>query len=683
MARLGEVARPGRICKQKPPLRSAQKPSARELSRVGLLRYYRKTMVERELGKRFGAFAGVGVLLLAGCGGSPKNDIDAPDIELISVFYPVDGLVLGLGQAGAMPPEVDRVSVQAFPTNTSNCVPLEDDGSFTFSVVAIDNDVLEISGAIGEGCAVRGAPAFTRVPESPLPPVDFVCCFPTGTCQSKANREEGMACPEPATGVATCEIDAHCGVLEGEYLDLAPEQIVVGQPDANGRVSIEGRVGYPGALVRVRNLGLSPLGFEEPSGRYATITDQDGNFMMDRVPASGDDELAVQLQDLNGFKSPPIGKRVPDAALAGVDIVGVYAYQNLEADTRGQLAVHLSPYGVDNKGICPDGGDPEDWICHTGGVTHSMVETLSIVEVTGTEDLMPMPTEPVPGSVTLQYTTGVVGDVRSASQDVIIVLDLSQTATPMDVDRQIQIEEVKRMIDQIRARDRVGAVVVEDWGIATRINAANNAIGETGLHSFQQRDLLKAGLDAYIRNPEDDSVSDAVQGLTEAGLMLRRAGAANGRIVMLIAQPPGPDYEDAADEFAREELYTQRRNAAFDAVVGRAELFQVRYPTNIIGLGLENENDFSFLQDISDFSRGRYWPTTKSAADLRQTLTDVQQELAGSFILLYDIQTPCTGKSMTLNVSLSLAFGPEQRADAQWSGPVRIAGGCPNGPGGN
>ncbi len=640
-------------------------------------------MWERELSKGFGAVAGLGVLLLAGCSGSPKNDIDPPDLDLVSVFYPVDGLVLGFGEPGAAPEGVDHVAVQAYPTSTGACAEVEDDGSFQFSVVAIDNDVLEVTGALGTGCGVRGAPAFTRVPASPLPPVDYVCCFPTGTCQSKQNNDDGMPCPEAATGVATCEEDTHCGVLEGEYLDLEPEQIIVSSPDASGRVSIEGRVGYPGALVRVRNLGLSPLGLPSPDGRHATITDQNGNFSLTRVPASGDDELSVQVQDLNGFRSPPIGKRVPDAELVGLDIVGVYAYEDLEAYKRGPLALHIAPYGLDLKGMCPDDGQPGDWICYTGGVTHDMITGLTMTEVSSGGVLDATPTATVAGSASLQYNTGVIGDVRSAKQEIVIVLDLSESATPTGTDRQIQIEEVKRMIDQIRARDRIGAVVVEGWDVATRVNPT---IGEnTGMHRFEERGTLKAALDAYIRNPEEDSVSGALAGLTEAGSMLRSAGSANGKIVMLLAQAPSARFEETSTGQSQEEAYFDRRNAAFDAVVGRAELFQVRFPTHVIGLGLVNQSqdDFSFVQDVTDFSRGRYWASSKSAADIRQTLTDVQQELSGSFILLYDINTPCTGKSMSLDVQLTLELDETQRATAQWSGPVRIAGGCPEGPGGN
>ena len=158
--------------------------------------------------------------------------------------------------------------------------------------------------------------------------------------------------------------------------------------------------------------------------------------------------------------------------------------------------------------------------------------------------------------------------------------------------------------------------------------------------------------------------------------MLRRAGSTNGKIVLLLATAPGAEYESAMDSQERQAAYDVRKNIAFDAVLGASAGVDVSYQTHILGMNLARQDDFSFLEDITDFSRGRYWATTDVASELRQTLTDVQQELSGAFILLYDMDVPCVGKSMTLELSIDLVIDQSSRASSTYRGPVRIARGC-------
>ena len=65
--------------------------------------------------------------------------------------------------------------------------------------------------------------------------------------------------------------------------------------------------------------------------------------------------------------------RVPDAELAGLDIVGVYAFEDLGGGELGPLILHLRPFGIDGRGMCPDREGPPAPVCYTGGIDHSMV----------------------------------------------------------------------------------------------------------------------------------------------------------------------------------------------------------------------------------------------------------------------------------------------------------------------
>lgn len=627
-------------------------------------------MVRRGLIVRFGVVGSVLTTLVAGCAGEPRNDVDPPDTDLISVFYPVDGVVRGLGLPGAVPSNVDRIYVRAHPTSTLSCSPVNEDGSFEFRVVAVDNDILEMTGAFGSQCDERGAPSFVRVPISPLPPVDFVCCHgggSNGTCQSITAFENGDACPDEQTGVPTCTFDQDCGSLEGEKLLINEGQITVSPPNESGTVTIEGVVEYENALVRVQNLKLSPLGYETRLTRRATIANDKGQFRFENFVAAGDDELAVQIQDLNGFRSPAIGKTVPDAPLGGLDIIGVYAYEDLEGDQEGPIAIHVAPYGIDGRGMCPDSGVPDDWICYTGGVTHEMLNIVDVqvVSTNVSPNLTPTPTSS--SSPNFEFNTGVIGDVRSGAQDIVIVLDLSEEAAPTFTERQIQIEEVKQFIDRLRSRDRVAAVVMTGYEEGAMVGG--------GLVRFDARANLKAGLDAYVQTDQAaGSVSGSLEGLVLASKILRDAGSLNGKVVMLVAQPPNQEDEIGDD---KPTLFQTRVAAAFEGVLGPVGSTVPVYETHILGLDLVPETgNFTVLNDIVDFTQGRYWSTTTTdPGDLEQTLTDLLQELSGAFVLLYNMDVPCVGKSMTLDITLELALG-EQRATSTYRGPVRIQRGC-------
>src|SRR5688500_7871343 len=182
------------------------------------------SMGERGSGLRFWALAAFGGALTGGCAGdTPPSELAAPDLLKISVFYPVDGLVRGRGLAGTINnPRATHVRIASHPTKGETITEVQEDGSFTFSVIAISDDLLEISATTDDQATERGEAVYLVVPPTPLPPPKFVCCGAregrNGTCQDEDSARAGNPCPDAATGTTQCQVDRDCGVQSGELL---------------------------------------------------------------------------------------------------------------------------------------------------------------------------------------------------------------------------------------------------------------------------------------------------------------------------------------------------------------------------------------------------------------------------------------------------------------------------------
>ena len=119
-----------------------------------------------------------------------------------------------------------------------------------------------------------------------------------------------------------------CGFEEGEWIEFDLDRLSVGQPDARGRVSVSG-FAERNSLVTVTNRGLSGVGRPQQQPFQRTLSSDVGEFRFATFKAHGDDELVLQVQDLNGFRSPAVSVLVPDAALEGVDVTGVFPWRPL------------------------------------------------------------------------------------------------------------------------------------------------------------------------------------------------------------------------------------------------------------------------------------------------------------------------------------------------------------------
>lgn len=585
---------------------------------------------------------------LVGCtGDTPASDIPAPDVNSVTVFYPVEGQVYGRGLPGAFPSFVRRVRVDAYPTGTNLQPEVNDDGSFEFAILAISDDIIEIAGTADDEGNERGDPLYIRVPPTPLPTVDFVCCQARGTCQPIDDARDEAECPDPLTGVTQCTVDADCGIDEGEYLSLDGGQFQVEAPNERGLSRVVGQV-EPNALVVLENRGLNGLGVPGPKSRSAQISSDTGAFFFDDVFARGDDEIVLQVRDLNGFRSPAVSSLVPDAPLEQVDVVGVFAWEPLTNGTRGPVSVHISPAGIDGRGICPNHPNGND-VCFSGGLTYDMV-TITRAEMLVNQNLVSL--SPVRSATTALRPDriGAEGDVRSAAQDIMVVVDLSEAAQLKDgAGAPTRFEAVARFVEGLRRRDRVGLVTYGDTVAVEQppVTFENRAQVVNTIRGLGTRDALP-GADIF----------SAVRAAAQA---LRDIRTDSGRIVVISGVEPAGLRDVAVPAFE-------------DALVAINEDLSRGFPTltvDVVGLEIDDDApNLDLVKDLSAFSEGRYYPS--SVVGLAQTLTDARSFLSGSFILLYDMNIPAAvGKSGTIELEVEVQIGAE-RASASYRGPLRI-----------
>ena len=374
--------------------------------------------------------------LLSCSNASSIPDFGAPDLDQIIVFYPLGGQVQGRGLEGAAPDGASHIFIKAHPNGNETVRPVDSRGRFTFFMLALGGNVLEISGASDATASSRGEPVFVRVPTGTFQDVDYVCCFEgnatEGTCHTlsersfQENRPDGLfECPSPQTGRTRCTLDIQCGFEEGEWLRIDRDRITITPPDELGFIRVSGFV-QERSLVTLQNRGLSGVGRPRQQNVQAQVSGDQGDFEFPPIPARGDDEIVLQVQDLNGFRSPALSMLVEDAPLAGFDVTGAFAWRPLRDGAAGTIAVQIAPFGVDRRGICPNHeADPQT--CFTGGLTHEMVRLENLrIEQQGVDDGVQW--LPTPLTPTQPDNIGYDGDVRAGPLDVVLVIDASQTA---------------------------------------------------------------------------------------------------------------------------------------------------------------------------------------------------------------------------------------------------------------
>lgn len=612
-------------------------------------------------------------VILAGCTSETPSKGNRPDPDRILVFYPVDGLVRGRGLPDTFPPQVPRVFVRSHPGGTEVVQDLNSDGGFQFALAAVSGDTIEIAAAFDEEGRDRGEPVFLEVPPLPIQLIqeEFVCCGVTGnsagTCQSSSQARNEAPCPTPEMGALPCRRDADCGVLEGEYVLVDPDDFNVTAPNEDRVITISGTV-EPTALIQMENRALTAVGEPSLVLRTAQITDEDGRFVLNRVRARGDDELVFRVLTLGGFKSAEVARLVPDASLAGIDIIGVYALDQapLTNGDRGLVAVVVSPYGIDQRGLCPDSGTPgsPQWtqVCYTGGLTHSMVEL-----DTFTLDNLDLDAR-VPTSTGTLPNRGGVGDVRGGPLDVVIAFDMSEAAEGK-ANLGTRREVVVRFVENARERDRVGVLLYgltpspdAPGGLRQLLRASEQ---DVGLRGASGREELLAAVRALTTTgiASEGNLFSAVE---KAGDMLETLRSERGRIIVLAGQEPRLDAQ------TRREAFNDALAAIEDTSTGQG------YTVDVVAIDLApGEVDYdptavNRMQDLTVFSEGRYMET--GANELNQTFTDLRAFAYGGVALLYDVFIdPSVGKSGNIQLSLQVALkGGAEVATASYQGPLRV-----------
>ena len=599
---------------------------------------------------RFWAVNTAGLAFFLGCtGNTPPSEIAPPDIQKISVFYPADdGLVYGRGLAGAISDStISHVRVASHPTAGETIVEVDaSDGSFTFSVIAISDDILEITAARDAEANERGDPAYLVVPITPLPLPTWVCCGAKGdrkgTCQPEEDRDAGLDCPN-IPGVSTeCEVDRECGAESGELLPLNLTGIQPTPPNQNGRITLAGGV-QANVLVTLENRGKRAfMGYEPEQRRQVTISDENGRFRFDGIPARGDDELILQIRDLNGFRSPEARLMVPDSPLMGLDVIGVDAFDLLTNGERGRIAVLLAPYGEDGRTICPN-GEEAPILCAGGGLEFDMVD-IQPVQIDNSADAnaqADLGTEENP-------TRGLNGgeDPLQGRQDVVVVLDMSADAAQRDEDDQ-RFGAVSDFIEGLRSRDDVALVT---FGSVVQT--------EISLTGPGQRNSILGRLDELRQQDGEGGASRVLEGIAHAGKLLTDARRRRpGRIIAVtLGKQPDPR---TAEDLAASAVFADP-NIGFDGWV-----------VDVVAVGLTADDGTDEMSTIAGFTGGSM-RTTASLNTLPQDLADVRNRLAGSFVLLYAVDIPDTAGKVA-EVKFTATVTLEGRSAKQdYSGLLRI-----------
>jgi hypothetical protein len=657
---------------------------ARELSPRPELRTILGPRMGGQTGVRFWVLAAIGLSgSIAGCTGTaPPKDIPAPDISKLTVFFPVEGRVYGRGDSDAIAdPTVTHVVISAHPTGTETILELEEDKSFTFSIIASTLDILEIVGTRDETGRERGDPAYVRVPILPPPKPRWVCCGePQGTCTPQEIVEAGMACLDRLAGAEQCASILDCRKKNDEILPLDLTKITVTPPDPDGRISVSGTVGTGRALVRLENRGKRGVGSGVSMGRFAQVSDSNGFFRFKSLPARGDDELVVQVQDLRDFRSPQGSMIVPDSPLAAFDITGAYPFERLDNGKIGTVAIRFHPSGVDGYGMCPNStSDPI--LCFTGGLAHEMV-VIDNATFDGTYPVNPIP------STRFTPNRGTEGDPLGPSRNIVLVLDMSTNANVNDAMPPFRFAAAQQFVKSLRKRDRVG-IVSYGGNVVTELPIT----GSDGNWAAQ----LGALGAMSTRPPAGDPF--VFQGIQRAATMLTDLDDihANGTIVVI---GTGDAAGDTTDDRAQCPATGQKPpcclcstenpccsfETALEGVAPNRDAGRKGYSVYYIGVNvpepqlMNNEliGSIRLMESIAGFSPGGRFTNLISPAGLTESLGDAAGYLAGSYVLLYDMDIPeQVGKAARFDVSATITVtgvAGFESASGRYEGTIRVDG---------
>jgi hypothetical protein len=614
--------------------------------------------------------------VLSGCvGEAPPKDIAAPDIAKIALFYPVDNLVPGRGEVETFgDSSVSYVYVASHPTGTDDAFPVEEDGSFTFSILGVSGDVIEIAGARDDKGLTRGESVYFRVP--PLPPQGsrFFCCQDTGVCTAEEDYERNnRVCPERDTLSVVCTSAIECRSLNNEILPISLGDLNISQPDELGYVQVQGRTDTPGALMRMENRGLRGIQAHNPNTVRSVISDSNGFFRFKNIIARGDDELVFQAHDLLGYRSPEAPKHVPDAQVKDVDVLGAYAFGRLVENSPGYLVVRVHPHGVDGRGICPN-STTEAPLCFSGGLTREMVSIDSVLLQKTHALTLEDPEPPFPAGISRDMA--IEGNPLAPTQRIVLVMDLSDNASKVDTNPPARFQAAWRFVRTLRARDQLAIVsfgnnTTDNKGVVTDVPFTE--IGPN-LPFFQE----------FLTNtmPPMQAMgqSELLKAVETATDMLGGSGLTPGTIVVITMSDQigdDPMNMDMDADLAYEAVY--------DKLIGEGD--EPLYRLYVVGAQLpatdpsnpQTPSNYNiYVKSLADFSKGRA-TNVPLVPLIVEPLEKLAGEIGGSYSLLYRIlrkedrnpNLPCTGKDPDIEIQVTVTL-PTGVATGNYNGSLTV-----------
>ncbi len=596
------------------------------------------------------------VALLGACvGETPPNDIAAPDIERITVYFPLDSLVNGRGSPGPKPEGFDWVFIRPHPSrNVFTFARVLPDGSFTFRIAATGNDILEIAYADkNEESATRGAPSFVQVPLQPAKGQSFYCCGYRAAVPGGAAERKGRCQPTTEANMCIggvqfpeCVSEADCAFLSNETIEITPADAQVSQPDATGQVTVNvDNAGYRLRLLRVENRGQRAVGGRDPRQRDYVILDESGKTSI-RLRARGDDEIVLQLFDINGYvRSREHALYVPDADLVGVDVVGLFPFEGLKSGETGRIGVRVAPHGTDLRGICPPSNEAGPALCFSGGhEAPSTGQNLSYnggmdyeyLNLTLTLDGVATPISAPSVETRRQRNTKFTdGNVLAPPQSVVLIIDHSDTAPSRD-GQASRFRAAEDFLAGARERDLI-AVISTGTPVP---GALESGMGFSLIASFGGR---AAALEALRRLEGRDTDGD--NGIFAAtafagDLLYQEARDREGRILIITSAVP------------KNEAFTN----AIDAITGDERIGRPRYPVYtvtqpicsgpLMGQCIIDPSLESDFESLAGFTLGRHVQIDNADGYLTSVAT-VTGAIYGAFVLMYEIDVPVFGGGMS------------------------------------
>lgn len=625
----------------------------------------------------------LGLLVASACTvETPPNAVAAPDPTKLTIFFPIDNLVVGRGSPGSLPTGAEYVFVRPLAREaTSSIIRVAADGSFTFQVAAGTREVLEIAVALDPQGTQRGGPTYVEVPTRFAPGEPHRCCKQAGAELGRCEPASNAMCLVSNFITRECTSDLDCTAYSGETLPIPEDAFRAGRPDARGNVVVDAptaNVLPPLTLVTLENRGVPGARTGPFLYRQMAITDEQGKVRFE-VPAQGDDELVLRLHAVDAInRSREHAVYVPDPELGAFDVVGILPYGPLKNGQPGSVAIRFAPSGVDSRGLCLDRpqDDSSPALCFSAGGAgrQDFAGTLPPEAISFQNGQIQLGGLGVPVRIDddprLRFTDG---DVRAPPRDLFILVDRSADAQTND-GRRVRFDAARVAFNAARQQDRIALVLLRN-GTFDIVQPLTEATPEA-----------KARMVGQLASPPDvdSGGADLFDAVRAVGRAVRDDG--RGRDAMILAlmasAPAGCTAYDAA----------------LDATGGDEDLGIPRIPTYVVRVRPVSQADCypnamlcsdaascvtpqpgqrvpnDDISGLSAFSAGEY-VEIDSAQGLVTQSTRLASLFVGAFVMVYDIDRipeALGDKLVNVSIQATLTINGDPPQDALYEGWLEL-----------